>query len=169
MRNLGLSVRSRQVNTEAGKVRRYQIDAHSWERLSTLIGPALEKRNMLIFKKVEHFAVKYIYTIDLDTSEQPIKDVVSDFLEKFPKNPKPAANHQTDFTPPIYNVWKKQGKSNDVSHFGNSEISFVDNLLYLYTSPLDIVVDPFAGGGSTIDICKKRYRRYFASDRKTYR
>ena len=24
----------------------------------------------------------------------------------------------------------------------------------------------FAGGGSTIDICKKRHRRYFASDRK---
>jgi hypothetical protein len=39
-------------------------------------------------------------------------------------------------------------------------------LLYLYTSPFDVIVDPFAGGGSTIDICKKRLRRYFVSDRK---
>jgi DNA modification methylase len=27
------------------------------------------------------------------------------------------------------------------------------------------VVDPFAGGGSTIDVCKKRFRRYWVSDR----
>jgi len=41
----------------------------------------------------------------------------------------------------------------------------LDNLLYIYTEPFDIVVDPFAGGGSTIDVCKKRLRRYWASDR----
>ena len=29
-----------------------------------------------------------------------------------------------------------------------------------------MVVDPFAGGGSTIDVCKRRGRRYFVSDRK---
>ena len=42
----------------------------------------------------------------------------------------------------------------------------MDNLLYLYTQPFDVVADPFAGGGSTIDICKKRLRRYWVSDRK---
>ena len=31
-------------------------------------------------------------------------------------------------------------------------MKLLDNLLYLYTKPFDIVVDPFAGGGSTIDI-----------------
>ena len=41
----------------------------------------------------------------------------------------------------------------------------LDNLLYMYTEPFDIVVDPFAGGGSTVDICKKRLRRYWVSDR----
>jgi len=68
-------------------------------------------------------------------------------------------------TPPLYNVWKQQDKSNDVGHFGNSEASFTDRLLYLYTEPFDIVVDPFAGGGATIDVCKRRLRRYWASDR----
>lgn len=71
-----------------------------------------------------------------------------------------------DFTPPIYNVWKQQTKSEGTKHFGNSEVRWVENLLYLYTKPADIVVDPFAGGGSTIDVCKKRQRRYFVSDRK---
>lgn len=70
-----------------------------------------------------------------------------------------------DWTPPLYNVWKRQEKTNGVSHFGNSEVSFVDNLLYLYTNPFDIVADPFGGGGSTIDLCKKRLRRYWVSDR----
>jgi len=71
-----------------------------------------------------------------------------------------------DWSPPLYNVWKLQTKTNKTTAFGNSETSFTDNLLYLYTEPFDIVVDPFAGGGSTIDVCKKRLRRYWASDRK---
>jgi len=86
-------------------------------------------------------------------------------LAILPKPDQSAAEHATDFEPPIYNVWKQQTKTAGASHFGNSEIRWVDNLLYLYTSPFDIVVDPFAGGGSTIDICKKRFRRYYVSDR----
>lgn len=78
----------------------------------------------------------------------------------------PAASHLTDFDPPIYNIWKQQEKTPGANHYGNSEIRWVDNLLYLYTQPFDVVVDPFAGSGSTIDICKKRFRRYWVSDRK---
>ncbi len=71
-----------------------------------------------------------------------------------------------DFDPPIYNVWKQQSKSNAVGHFGNSEPRWVENLLYLYTNPAGIVIDVFGGSGSSIDVCKKRGRRYFVSDRK---
>lgn len=71
-----------------------------------------------------------------------------------------------DFEPPLYNIWTFAKKTNSVSHFGNSEQRILDNLLYLYTEPFDIVVDPFGGGGSTIDVCLKRLRRYWVSDRK---
>jgi len=67
---------------------------------------------------------------------------------------------------PLYNVWTFAKKTNSVTHFGNSEQRIVENLLYLYTNPFDIVVDPFAGGGSTIDVCQRRLRRYWVSDRK---
>ena len=73
---------------------------------------------------------------------------------------------ESGYKPPIYDVWKKQKKTNKVSHFGNSESQWLENLMYLYTDPFDVVVDPFAGGGSTIDVCKERGRRYFVSDRK---
>jgi DNA modification methylase len=45
-------------------------------------------------------------------------------------------------------------------------VRWLDNLLYLYTQPFDVVIDPFAGSGSTIDLCKRRFRRYWVSDRK---
>jgi transposase len=77
-----------------------------------------------------------------------------------------AYSHATDFDSPPYTVWKQQEKTPGSSHFGNSEVRFVDNLLYRYTQPFDVMVDPFAGGGSTIDICRKRWRRYWVSDRK---
>jgi len=99
------------------------------------------------------------------------RSTVTKMAEEFVKignlaeNHKAAANHLVDFEPPIYNIWKQQEKTPGSSHYGNSEVRWVDNLLYLYTKPFDIVVDPFAGGGSTIDICKKRFRRYYVSDR----
>ena len=67
-------------------------------------------------------------------------------------------------SPPIYDVWTKASASNSTKHPGMSEASFVDNLLYMYTEPGDIVIDPFAGGGSTIDACRHRTRRCLASD-----
>jgi hypothetical protein len=73
------------------------------------------------------------------------KDTVSEIcrrMEELPKSDKSTADHSTDFTPPIYNIWKQQEKSEGVSHFGNSEVRWVDNLLYLYTQPFDVVVDP---------------------------
>lgn len=67
---------------------------------------------------------------------------------------------------PVYNVWRQTAKTNAVSHFGNSEPRWTERLLYMYTEAFDIVVDPFAGGGASIDVCRKRFRRYWASDRK---
>jgi len=81
------------------------------------------------------------------------------------KSAQAAAEHATDFDPPLYNIWKQQEKTAGSGHYGNTDVRWLDNLLYLYTSPFAIVIDPFAGGGSTIDLCRKRFRRYFASDR----
>jgi N6-adenosine-specific RNA methylase IME4 len=43
------------------------------------------------------------------------------------------------------------------------------NILYYYTEPGDLVVDPFAGGGSTIDACKVMERHCLAYDIKPTR
>lgn len=101
-------------------------------------------------------------------SRDSITDIVGEFsdVKKLPKSDLASADHATDFTPPIYNVWKQQEKSKGSDHFGNSEPRWVDNLLYLYTQPFDVVVDPFAGGGSTLDVCRRRWRRCWVSDRK---
>jgi ParB-like chromosome segregation protein Spo0J len=57
------------------------------------------------------------------------------------------AEHRIDFEWPLYTVWRQQEKTPGSSHYGNSEVRWVDNLLYRYTQLFDIVVDPFAGGG----------------------
>lgn len=87
-------------------------------------------------------------------------------LDKWQKPIKVAAEYaEESWQPPLYNLWSFGKKTNETGHFGNSEQRILDNLLYLYTEPFDIVVDPFAGGGSTIDVCKRRLRRYWAADR----
>ncbi|MCK9229253.1 MAG: hypothetical protein M0Q23_00890 [Syntrophales bacterium] len=37
-------------------------------------------------------------------------------LPKLAKSDKSTASHETGFTPPLYNIWTKQTKTNAVSH-----------------------------------------------------
>lgn len=103
----------------------------------------------------------------VDRPQQTVNDWVRELpdLASWPKSVILANYQEPDWKPPLYDVWKVQSKSNKTSHTGNTEAQWVDNLLYMYTDPFDIVVDPFAGGGATIDVCKKRLRRYWVSDR----
>lgn len=128
-----------------------------------------DKQNELIF---DMYLASYTQTEIAETVGLP-QQTVADQLKVLPEkryNDKPvkllAEFEDEDFTAPLFNVWSFGKKTNITSHFGNSEQRIVENLLYLYTNPFDIVFDPFAGGGSTIDVCQKRLRRYFVSDRK---
>lgn len=69
-----------------------------------------------------------------------------------------------NFVPQLYIIWNFGKATNDVRHFGNIPPEIIENLLYYYTKPFDVVFDPFGGGGSTIDVCLKRKRRYYVSD-----
>lgn len=40
----------------------------------------------------------------------------------------------------------------------------IENLVWYYTKPFDVVYDPMAGGGTTIDVCRKMYRRVAGFD-----
>ena len=74
-------------------------------------------------------------------SRQSISRKLEVLPEKFPGTgwAKLSTFSEDDWKPPIYNVWTFAAKSNAVEHFGNTEERIVDNLLYLYTEPYDIV------------------------------
>jgi ParB/RepB/Spo0J family partition protein len=65
-----------------------------------------------------------------------------------------------------FDIWSFHRADGDSGYFGKMPPQVVENLLWFYTKPGDIVVDPFAGGGTTIDVCKAMGRRVWASDRK---
>jgi len=94
-------------------------------------------------------------------SEARISQILKDFLNNT-KNSK--IKEMSEFQPFLYNIWKQSKINNETKHFGNFPIEFMENLLYYYTKPFDVVYDPFAGGGVTIDACKKWFRRYYVSD-----
>lgn len=89
-------------------------------------------------------------------------------ITKLIDNVKIAQMHEIhqDFEPPLYNIWRleKQDNATD-SHFGSFPLYFMKSLLYYHTEPMDIVFDPFSGGGTTIDACKQMMRRYYCTDR----
>jgi len=73
-------------------------------------------------------------------------------------------NNFSNFTPQKYAMWNFGKATNRAKIFGNIPPEIIDNLLYYFTNPFDVVFDPFGGGGSTIDKCIERNRRYFVSD-----
>lgn len=66
-----------------------------------------------------------------------------------------------------FDVWSFATADDDAgtgSYFGRMPPQAIENLLWLYTEPGHVVVDPFAGGGTTIDVAKRMGRRVWASD-----
>lgn len=138
----------------------------SW--LARTVKDQKEKRDKRIFDLWLACYTQEEMANEVGVPRETVRNQVDGFGQTVLENQKAKtlADHTVDFDPPLYNVWKQQEKTLGSGHFGNSETRWLDNLLYLYTKPFDIVVDPFAGGGSTIDICRKRFRRYWVSDRK---
>ena len=103
----------------------------------------------------------------VEVDQKTVNNTIQEFrkLSKLGKIPNLHAEFaEPEFEQPIFDYWDCTEKYDGENHHGNSNPRIVENLLYLYTEPYDIVVDPFAGGGSTIDLCKKRTRRYYTSD-----
>lgn len=91
-------------------------------------------------------------------SQQWVSNVVESTTER--KN----SDFCNSYDPPLYNIWKKQRKGGGSDHFGGFPKRFMQNLLYYHTDPKDVVFDPFAGSGVTVDVCEEMARRYYCSD-----
>lgn len=66
-----------------------------------------------------------------------------------------------------FDIWQFATADQDAgaqSYFGAMPPQVIENLLWLYTKPGDVVVDLFAGSGTTIDVAKAMGRRVWASD-----
>lgn len=68
--------------------------------------------------------------------------------------------------PPIYNVWKEAlcDPRFGQEYPGRIPGQAIVNLLLWLTEPFNVVVDPMAGGGTTIDVCRYLLRRHYCFD-----
>ena len=90
---------------------------------------------------------------------------IADIIKEFTINCNSAEYGKSlNFQPFLYNIWNTSKEDNQTKHFGLFPEIFFENLLYYYTKPFDIVYDCFVGGGTSIDCCKKWFRRYYVSD-----
>ncbi len=77
-----------------------------------------------------------------------------------------------DYRPPIFSttLWDYPTQSYGDTKKGNNKYPGVTpafiiyNLIWRYTEPGDLVCDPMAGSGTTIDVCKEERRRVVAFD-----
>ena len=75
-------------------------------------------------------------------------------------------NHlATDFKPTPYDVWLfKHDRAYGTRYPGSIPAGIVANTLHYFTEPGDLVVDPMAGGGTTLDVSASMNRRCLGFD-----
>lgn len=76
------------------------------------------------------------------------------------------------FIPQLFNVWRFNSNDNRFgtdNYPGRIPGQIIQNLLYYYTDQWDLVVDPMAGGGTVIDVCKEMHRKVIGLDFKPIR
>ena len=70
-----------------------------------------------------------------------------------------------NFRPTPYDVWSfRHNRAFGMPHPGAIPAAIVAHTLYYYTAPNALVVDPMAGGGTTLDVCESMGRRCLAYD-----
>ena len=69
------------------------------------------------------------------------------------------------FRPTPYDVWAfKHDRAFGIPHPGSIPPGIVAHTLHYFTDPGALVVDPMAGGGTTLDVCESMGRRCLAYD-----
>jgi ParB family transcriptional regulator, chromosome partitioning protein len=70
-----------------------------------------------------------------------------------------------DFRPTPYDVWPfRHDRAFGIPHPGSIPPAIIAHALHYYTPPGGLVVDPMAGGGTTVDVCQSMGRRCLAYD-----
>jgi hypothetical protein len=70
-----------------------------------------------------------------------------------------------DFRPTPYDVWAfRHDRAFGIPHPGSIPPAIVAHTLHYFTPPGGLVVDPMAGGGTTLDVCESMGRRCLAYD-----
>ncbi len=71
----------------------------------------------------------------------------------------------TGFRPTPYDVWSfRHDRAFGISHPGSIPAGIIAHLVHYYSEPDALVVDPMAGGGTTLDVCESMGRRCLAYD-----
>jgi DNA modification methylase len=92
------------------------------------------------------------------------QQTMTNWLNKFTTD---AANLSPPESRQHFDIWSFPAADKDAgaqSYFGALPPQVIENLLWGFTKPGDIVMDPFAGSGTTVDVCKSMGRRVWASD-----
>ncbi len=71
----------------------------------------------------------------------------------------------TDFRPTPYDVWAfRHDRAFGIPYPGSIPPAIIAHALHYFSPPGGLVVDPMAGGGTTLDVCQSMGRRCFAYD-----
>jgi ParB family chromosome partitioning protein len=93
----------------------------------------------------------------LDSGEQTIHAAYKDLRRR--------DRFTTGFKPTPYDVWAfRHDRSFGIPHPGSIPPAIIAHLLHYYSKPSDLVVDPMAGGGTTLDVACSMGRKCLVYD-----
>lgn len=154
----------------------YQMNGHTQAEVADIVSMSsgwVSNKTRDIREQERDERREQSYELYLDYVEYPTHDdvaqelnVTHDTVRKDRQEILKSENILSGFDPELTNVWRFQSCDSQYGTEWPGRVpgQIIENLLYYYTDEFDLVVDPMAGGGTTVDVCQKMARRYAAFD-----
>jgi hypothetical protein len=117
-----------------------------------------EKRKEAVFDRYMRCYTQEAIADELDIPQPTIHRMIEEIIQNC------QMAEMNNFKPELYTIWNFSKLGKDHDYPGNLPPAILENLLWKYTTPLDVVFDPFGGEGYSTDICRNWNRRYYVSD-----
>ena len=118
-----------------------------------------EKRKEAVFDRYMRCYTQEAIAEELGIPQQTVSDAIKNLTDNCQM-----AESGKNFKPELYTIWNFSKLGKDHDYPGNLPPAILENLLWKYTKPFDVVFDPFGGEGYSTDICRGWNRRYYVSD-----
>lgn len=118
--------------------------------------PQLNKKIIEVINRKKNYEKNIISTAKFAVKKKKLMEDKFELLKEL--------SDQNIILSTVWDIGKRENYAGDSSFYGNAPTQIVEQCILRLTESKEIILDPMAGSGTTIDVCKVLDRKFIAYD-----